>query len=98
MKGRDSVSVTKEKVDLRYKMTALKRDVIRVPWWLSGLRIPCCLCCSSGHCCGAGSVPGLPHAAGTAKKRNDVASENAQIFLLITITATTISHLLVRRF
>ena len=27
--------------------------------WFSGLRIQCCHCCSSGHCCGGGFIPGL---------------------------------------
>ena len=28
-----------------------------VPWWLSGLRLWCCHCCSSGYYCGVGLSP-----------------------------------------
>ena len=31
----------------------------RIPWWLSGLKIWLCYCCSSGYSCGACSVPSL---------------------------------------
>ena len=29
----------------------------RVPWWHSGLKIRCCRCSGSSHCCGRGSIP-----------------------------------------
>ena len=41
-----------------WQFTTLTKFYSRVPWWLSGLRIRCCSCCRSCHCCGTGSVPG----------------------------------------
>ena len=35
------------------------KDLFGVVLWLSGLRTWPCHCSGLGHCCGAGSVPGL---------------------------------------
>ena len=45
--------------------TILNHCILGIPWWLSGLRIQCCLCC------GTGSVPGteLLRATGLTKKK-----------------------------
>ena len=55
--------------------------VLRVPWWLSGLRMQCCHCCGSGYCCGVGSIPGLGISAcsgwGQKKKKKDSSGESS---------------------
>ena len=36
----------------------LKLSWTGVLWWQGKLKIQCCYCCRSGHCCGEGSIPG----------------------------------------
>ena len=40
------------------EQTRNRNGLAEVAWWLSGLRIQCCQCCGSGHCCGVCSNPG----------------------------------------
>ena len=51
------------------KLPTGKRMSIRVPLWFSGLRTWHRRCGGPVLYCGVGSVPELPHATGTAKKK-----------------------------
>ena len=33
-----------------------QKKLLGIPWWPGGLRIQCCHCCGSGHCCGTSSI------------------------------------------
>ena len=50
---------------------AVKHLFMRVPSWLSVLRIHCCHCCGSGHCCDVGLIPisGISACLGQKKKK-----------------------------
>ena len=46
------------RIQLKSILGGIKKDHVGVPWWLSGLRIWCCHYSGSGHCYGAGLMPG----------------------------------------
>ena len=54
----------------------VKHLFMRVPSWLSVLRIHCCHCCGSGHCCDVGLIPisGISACLGQKKKKEIILS------------------------
>ena len=53
--------------------TGYKVARLRVPWWLSQLRIQHCNCCGLGHCCGTDLIPvlGISTCQGGSQNKNN---------------------------
>ena len=68
---------------------AYKKSLLGVPWWHSRLRIQCCHCCGSDHCCGLGLIPG-PRTSichGSSQKK----WKKKSIFIYVSRSSSTIS-------
>ena len=69
---------------------------VRVPMWLSGLRIWCCHCSGSGHCFGAGPIPDLGTSACPKRGPSNLKEtriNSIKIFSHISrVCATTVSN------
>jgi len=63
-------------------------------WWLSGLRIQCCHCCSWSCCCGTGSILGL----GTSTSCGCSPSPgNPQIIVELTVSCWLLEYHLIEK-
>ena len=68
-------------------LQVLYKQVLGVPWWLSGLRIWHCHCCGLGCCCGTDSVPGPRtcawhgHSQTKPNQNKQIKKKNKQVFM-----------------
>ena len=84
------VCVCKNECDLKYNVSKIERASyicpaqkghlnkmsLRVPLWLSSLRMWRCHCSGSGHCCGTDSIPGLETSACCGCSQNKTKQKN----------------------